>query len=180
MQARGPQWETDGKGKRGFYPTDWRPKVKRILIWLDFASQERLRTFRIEDSRKGFVTIFGLPRRAKKDHKGETPCTQTGQTPLQHWGCWFYLMNEFSRTCNTPLIMPAESSGRLALEIPCSRGSASPGASCGCGIRSCGKSGGKWKSILVRVARRCTCNKKRFYRLSERKLNLCLPRSQFL
>jgi len=137
------------------------------------------------------VTIFGLPRRAKKDHKGETPCTQTGQTPLQHCGCWFYLINEFSRTCNTLLIMPAESSGRLGLEIPCSRGSASPSASCACEcgirIRSCGKSSGKrqaasgkWKSILVRVARRCTCNKKRFYRLSERKLNLCLPRSQFL
>jgi hypothetical protein len=40
MQARGPQWETDGKGKRGFYPTDWRPKVKRILIWLDFAPRK--------------------------------------------------------------------------------------------------------------------------------------------
>ena len=26
----------NGKSKRGFYPTDWHPKVKGILIWLDF------------------------------------------------------------------------------------------------------------------------------------------------
>ena len=116
----------DGKSQRGFYPTDWHTKVKGILIWLDFALQEKTSNCPNFRSEK------------KKDHKSETPCTQTGETPLQHWGSWFYLMNEFSRSCNTPLIMPAESSSRLGLEISYSRGAASPGASCacGCGIRS--------------------------------------------
>jgi hypothetical protein len=51
MQARGPQWEMDGKGKRGFYPTDWRSKVKRILIWLDLAPKKgfELSEFKIRE-----------------------------------------------------------------------------------------------------------------------------------
>jgi len=35
---------------------------------------------------------FQITAACKKDHKGEMPSTKTGQTPLQDWGCWFYLM----------------------------------------------------------------------------------------